>query len=150
MHRDLVSRLIIFPLLISISLSAHAEQSQDFGDYVVHFNALNTNLLSPKVAKEYGITRSNQRAMLNVAVQRKKLGTTVQPINAQVTASATNLAGQTKELRMREIKEPYAIYYISEFPISNEETLNFDLSIEPQGSDIEPLSVRFRQQFFVP
>ena len=150
MHCELASKLIIVALLFSISISTHAEQSQDFGDYVVHFNALNTNLVSPKVAKEYGITRSNQRAMLNVAVQRKKLGTTVQPIAAQVTATATNLAGQTKGLEMREIKEPYAIYYISEFPVSNEETLNFELSIKPQGSNIEPLAVRFRQQFFVP
>ena len=150
MHCELASKLIVLVLLFSISILTRAEQSQDFGDYVVHFNALNTNLVSPKVAKEYGITRSNQRAMLNVAVQRKKLGTTVQPIAAQVTATATNLAGQTKELEMREIKEPYAIYYISEFPVSNEETLNFELSIKPQGSNIEPLAVRFRQQFFVP
>ena len=42
MRRGYVFRLIAF---LALSLSApglHAEQSQDFGDYVVHFNAIGT------------------------------------------------------------------------------------------------------------
>ena len=37
------------------SSQAIAQQSQDFGDYVVHYNALNTNLIPPQVAQGYGI-----------------------------------------------------------------------------------------------
>lgn len=141
--------LIAFLALSLSALGIHAEQSQDFGDYVVHFNAIGTDLLPPKVAKEYGIKRSNQRAMLNIAVQKKKLGTSVQPVTAKVAASAVNLAGQSKDIHLREIREPYAIYYIGEFSISNEETLKFTVDITPEDSS-DPLTVRFRQQFFTP
>lgn len=149
MRRGYVFRLIAF---LALSLSApglHAEQSQDFGDYVVHFNAIGTDFLPPKVAKEYSIKRSNQRAMLNIAVQKKKLGTSVQPVTAKVTAAAVNLAGQSKDIKLREIREPYAIYYIGEFSISNEETLKFTVDVMPEESG-DPLTVKFRQQFFTP
>jgi hypothetical protein len=142
-------RLIAFLALSLSAFGLHAEQSQDFGDYVVHFNAIGTDLLPPKVAKEYGIRRSNQRAMLNIAVQKKKLGTSVQPVAAKVTASAVNLAGQAKDIRLREIREPYAIYYIGEFSVSNEETLKFSVDVIPEGSS-DSLTVKFRQQFFTP
>lgn len=149
MRRGMVFNLLAFFALVLAVSGAQAEQSQDFGDYVVHFNAIGTDLLPPKVAKEYGIRRSNQRAMLNIAVQKKKLGTSVQPVTARVTASALNLAGQAKDIEMREIREPYAIYYIGEFSVSNEETLKFTVDVTPEGST-DSLTVKFRQQFFTP
>ena len=49
--------------------------SKDFGDYVIHFNAISTELLQPDVARAYSITRSRNRAMLNVSIIRKVEGT---------------------------------------------------------------------------
>jgi len=51
----------LFSILVALTSTAHAENSQDFGDYVVHFNALNTNHLPPTVTREYGIKRSKNR-----------------------------------------------------------------------------------------
>ncbi len=48
--------------------NAMAQQSQDFGDYVVHYNALNTNFIPPQVAKSYAIKRSSSRALLNITI----------------------------------------------------------------------------------
>ena len=48
------------------------EGSRDFGDYVVYFNAMNTDSLTPDVAREYGIVRSKSRAMLNVSIHKKQ------------------------------------------------------------------------------
>ena len=48
------------------------ENYKDFGDYVVHFNALSTADLPAEVARGYGITRSKNRAMLNVSIIRKE------------------------------------------------------------------------------
>jgi hypothetical protein len=59
-----------------------AQQSQDFGDYVVHYNALNTNLIPPQVAQGYGITRSPNRALLNVTVMKKVMDTPGTPVQA--------------------------------------------------------------------
>lgn len=125
---------------------AQAENSYDFGDYVVHYNALNTDMLSPKVAQEYGIQRSKNRGMLNIVVLRKVLGATGKPTPAKVTGTSTNLTGSRSELEFREIREPNAIYYIAEFGVTNEEILVFDIVAETDES--EPMDVKFRKQFF--
>lgn len=134
-------------LLLILSGTASAENSQDFGDYVVHFNALNTNYLSPAITREYGLKRSKNRGMLNIAVMRKVMGTTGTPVTAEINASATNLTGQKRDIALREVREGTAIYYIGDFPISNEETLRFKLHVKPAG-DREANEVKFTHQFF--
>lgn len=146
-HTNKASRLIGFALLCLLAFTARAENSQDFGDYVVHFNALTTDILQAKVATEYGIKRSGSHAMLNVVVLRKVHGATGQPVTAKVTGNATTLHGQVRELNLREIREPNAIYYIADFGIGNEETLNFKIAVQPEG-ETDTFSVQFRQQFF--
>lgn len=146
-HTNKLLKLLCLTCLILLAGTARAENSQDFGDYVVHFNALTTDLLPPKVATEYNIKRSGNRAMLNIVVLRKVLGATGQPVPANVTGSATTLTGQQRELSLREIREPNAIYYIGDFPVANEEILHFRLSVRPEGES-ETYQVQFRQQFF--
>lgn len=133
---------------LSLPLSAVAQQSQDFGDYVVHYNALNTNLIPPQVAKGYGIQRSSSRALLNVTVLKKVMDTPGTPVSAAVTATGINLTGQRREIDIRKIEDPEnAIYYIGEFPVHNLETYNFTLQVSLEGEE-EPLVVKFKQQFY--
>lgn len=140
-------QLVWITCLCLLAVNARAENSQDFGDYVIHFNALTTDLLSPKVATEYNIKRSGNHAMLNVVVLRKVLGAAGQPVTASVTGMATTLTGQQRELELREIREPNAIYYIADFGVSNEEILTFHLKVRPEGEK-DTYEVQFRQQFF--
>jgi hypothetical protein len=137
----------LFGMLLMLSCSVHAENSQDFGDYVVHFIALSTTDLSPTVTKEYDIKRSKNRGMINIAVLQKVLGTTASPVPSQVSASARNLTGQKRDIDLREIREGTAIYYIGEFPITHEETLRFTVLVKPDGQN-ETHEVNFKQQFF--
>ena len=137
----------LFSTLIASTGAALAENSQDFGDYVVHFNALNTSHLPPTVTREYGIKRSKNRGMINIAILRKMLGTTGKPVEADVIASASNLTGQKRDIKLREVREATAIYYIGTFPISHEETLRFTVQVKPKG-DSEAHEVKFTQQFF--
>lgn len=146
-HTNKRLSLFYVACLVLLSATASAEKAQDFGDYVVHFNALTSDLLPPKVATEYNIKRSSNHALLNVVVMRKVLGATGQPVIAKVTGTATTLTGQQRELTLREIREPNAIYYIADFPVSHEETLNFKLDVRPEGEN-ETFQVQFRQQFF--
>jgi hypothetical protein len=134
-------------LLACAALAAGTENSRDFGEYVVHFNAMATDMLPPRVAREYGITRSNSRGMINITVLKKLLGSPGQPVHARVEAAAVNLAGQRKDIRMREIREGTAIYYIGDFGVSHEETLRFDVRIRPQGTQ-QSLQVEFSQDFY--
>ena len=130
-----------------MSLPAAAERSVSFGDYTIHYNALPTEVLEPSVARAYGIVRSKARGLINVSVLRKVMGTTGQPVRARVTASATNLNAQLRQIDLREIKDQGAIYYIGEVSVDDEETLNFSMEVTPEGES-EPYRVTFQQQFF--
>lgn len=146
MKKTIASILIPVFALLASSL-AQAENSQDFGEYVVHFNALSTNQLPPAVTKQYGIKRSKNRGMINIAILTKMLGTTGKPVAASVTASAKNLTGQRRDIKLREVREATAIYYIGEFPVTNEETFRFSVKVKPEGSP-DSYTVDFKQQFF--
>lgn len=137
----------LFAVLVTLPGVSSAENSQDFGDYVVHFNALNTNYLPPAVTREYGLKRSKNRGMINVAVLRKVMGTAGKPVEAKIDASATNLTGQKRDIALREVREGNAIYYIGDFPISHEETLRFTLHVKPDDN-VEAHEVKFSHQFF--
>lgn len=120
---------------------------EDFGDHVVHFNAQSTTMLPPEVARAFGIQRSGNRAMLNIAVQRKLPEGGSAPVGAAVSVEASNLLGQQKDVRIRELREGDAIYYIGEVTVANEEILSFTISVRPEGTDA-PYVIRFRQQFY--
>ncbi|MDT8386085.1 MAG: DUF4426 domain-containing protein [Thiogranum sp.] len=137
----------LFSVVTSFSTLVFAENSQDFGDYVVHFNALSTSYLAPSVTRQYGIERSKNRGMINIAVLNKVLGTPGKPVQAEISATATNLTGQKRRITLREIQEDTAIYYIGEFPISHEEVLRFNINVQPKGLN-EAHEVNFRQTFY--
>ena len=140
--------IIFLAGVFTIPGQAEAQQAQDFGDYVVHYNALNTNFIPPQVAQGYGIKRSSSRALLNLTVLKKVMDNPGTPVSAQVTASGTNLTGQRREIETRELRESEgAIYYIGEFRIHNLETYNFNIEVKVEGEDT-PLVVKFRQQFY--
>jgi len=141
-------RYLLALAALSFTAAAPAQQSQDFGEYVVHYNALNTNLIPPEVAQAYGIVRSSSRALLNVTVLKKMMDTPGTPVSANVTASGTNLTGQRREIELREIKESGgAVYYVGQFPVHNLETYLFEVTVAVEG-EAQPLVVRFKQQFY--
>ena len=124
------------------------ESSKDFGEYVVFFNALNTDQLTPDIAREYGIVRSKSRAMLNVSVHRKNGNGMTEAVTGTVTASATNLNGQFKSMTLREVREEAAIYYIGELAITDGEVLIYTVNAMPSDEQ-NPFTLRFQKQFFV-
>jgi hypothetical protein len=124
------------------------ESSKDFGDYVVYFNAINTDQLSPDIARQYGIVRSKSQAMLNVSIHRKLENGATEAVTGAVSASAVNLNGQLKSMTLREIREDKAIYYIGELPITDGEVLIYTVDVTP-GNDPSRFTVRFKKQFFV-
>ena len=143
---------ILFKTLVLIaaltSLPAIAQQAQEFGDYIVHYNALSSSLITPEVAKAYGIRRSDSRALMNISVLKNAEGQTAKAVKAKVTASGRNLTGQTRNVEMREIDDgDGAIYYIGELSVRNMETFDFTVMVSVEGQS-EPFNVKFRQQFY--
>ncbi|MGH8178513.1 MAG: DUF4426 domain-containing protein [Steroidobacter sp.] len=124
------------------------ETFQEFGDYEVHYNALRTDALTPEVARAYGIQRSANRVMLNVAILYKEADHAPRkPVDGDVKVDAYNLNGQLKNLEMRRVSEGEAIYYIGEVSIGGTEILVFDISVTPSGAS-EPLRVKFKREFY--
>jgi len=138
----------LFVLALSLaSLSSYAENSKEFGDYVVHYNAFRSDTISPEVAKQYGLTRANNRVLINIAVLQKVMNTTGKPTASTVTGHASNLTGQLKGLEFREITEGNAIYYLADTKISDGEFLKFDLKIIPEG-ETKAVRIKFDKRFF--
>jgi len=145
--KQFINALLLLGAL-SFSLASEAQQAQDFGDYVVHYNALNTNLIPPQVAQGYGIQRSSSRALLNVTVLKKVMGSPGTPVSAAITATGTNLTGQIRDIKIRKVEDSEgAIYYLGELPVHNLETYRFDIQVRIEGEP-EPLVVKFKQQFY--
>jgi hypothetical protein len=136
-------------LLVALLFSAPlaAQQAETFGPYEAHYSAINTSQLSPQVAQAYGIQRSSNQAMLNIAVLRSGEPED-EPVGATVTAEAVNLTGQRRVIEMREIRDQGAIYSIGTFRITNEERVTFRISVQPEGR-ATPYEFTFQQQFYV-
>jgi hypothetical protein len=124
------------------------ESFATFGDYVVHFNAIPTTDLNADITAENGIVRSPNRIMLLINIRHGTPNGLDEAVRADVTASATNLTGQLRNLNTREIVEATTLYYIAETQVQNGETLIFTVEATPEGTT-EPLTVRFRKQFYI-
>lgn len=151
MH-NLINQLskALFILALSFaSLNSYAESdnSREFGDYVVHYNAFRSDTISPEVAKQYGLPRANNKVLINIAVLKKVMNTTGKPTKSDVTGHASNLTGQLKQLEFKEITEGTAIYYLAETKISDGEFLKFDLKVMPEG-ETKAVRLNFNKRFF--
>ena len=135
--------------LLAVSTNSPAQQSMDLGDYVVHYNALNTGLLPPQMTQVYGIQRSPNKAMLIITALKKEENSVIgTPVHADVTASAVNLSGQRRSIEMREISDLNgAVYYIGVLTVYNLESFKFTVNLKIEGLE-ELAVVKFNQQFF--
>ena len=145
-------RLLIRSLLTGIGLlllstALMAENSTSIPGYTIHHNAILTSDLLPDVAKSYNIRRSTNRAMLNVSIIKEVAGTTGEPVTAKVSATGKNTRGQIRNIPLREIKETGAVYYIGDFLVENQETVEFTIEVTPTGES-KPHTATIKQQFF--
>ena len=138
--------IIILTALLAVNMT-HAATPDVFGEYTVHFNAFNSDTLQPAMAEAYNIVRSKNRGLVTVSIIKKAQLPAGKPVRANLTLNASNLTGQFREFKVREIDEGSSIYYISEFHVAHEEILNFTLQVLPEGeSSIH--TVKFRQKFY--
>ena len=144
--KGLLAALVFFPALI-LTENINAETSQTFGNYTIHYNAFNSDVLQPSMAEAYGIVRSKNRGMLTVTIIKKGPGQKGTPVRSKVTASASNLTGQFRQFKIREIDEKDSVYYISAFHVAHEEMLDFVLQVLPEG-ETQSYTVKFRQKFY--
>jgi hypothetical protein len=124
-------RFFVSLCALAFAVSAHAE-SQDFGNYTVHYIAVNTTFLSPDIAEQYNIVRSNRRAFLNIAVIRNNADGSTTPVPAAVAGTKSNLLQQSEAITFEEIHEGEAVYYIGQFNFSNAEVMRLSVEVQPE------------------
>lgn len=124
----LVSLFLLMPMMAS------AENSTKIPGHTVHHNVITTDFLSPSIASAYRIVRSKNRGMINISVIKDEVGTTGIPVTAEINARVINLIGQQRPIRLKEIREGKAIYYIGDFIIPSSERLVFMLEVKPEGA----------------
>ncbi|HWK54074.1 MAG TPA: DUF4426 domain-containing protein [Hyphomicrobiales bacterium] len=123
--------LLLLALLCSRSALA---DTATFGDYTVHYIAVNSTFLNPEVASQYGLQRGARRGFLNIAVLQDTGGAS-KPVTARISGDKRNLMQQSTALTFQEIHEGDAIYYLAPFDFSNAETLRFTLDVQPTASE---------------
>lgn len=145
--RKLHINLLASLLVTFASFSVLAENSTLIPGYTIHHNALSTATLPPEVARVYNIQRSKNRGMLNVSVVEKTSSSLGKSVQADIKVHATNLTGQTRNIPMREVKDGGWFYYIGDFRVADQETLDFVMEVIPPGAP-KPYIAEMRQQFF--
>jgi hypothetical protein len=137
-------RFALFWLTI-LSSSVLAQQSETFGPYELHYSVVNTTFLAPEIAAAYNITRSEKRAILNLAV-REKLAEGSAPRAMMLKGRTWDLI-QNQSLEFKEIREGEAVYYIAEFAFINEEWRFFEMDFRPTGAQ-ETYTFKFKHQLY--
>jgi hypothetical protein len=142
---NFLARLLVISLIASPVL---AENSTAIPGFTIHHNAIPSASLEPSVARQYGIQRSKYRGMLNVSIIKTVEGTTGTSSEAVVMAKANNIRGQLISIPMRKVTEGEAIYYIGEFRIADQETLNFEIKVQPRG-ERRFYTAKLSQDFYI-
>ncbi|MFU8814269.1 MAG: DUF4426 domain-containing protein [Pseudomonadales bacterium] len=125
-------RRLFAPLLLALLLAAPAgaEQKQSIGAFDAHYSLVPTLFLKPEIAARHGITRSRDRALLNVSI----LDASDVPVQAQVTGRSRNLLGQEVRLQFRQVLDGQAVYYLAEVQHADREMLRFIVDVTTPDS----------------
>jgi hypothetical protein len=152
-HKLGVLLLAILLLLVLLLLPRKGEgaqdsaNAQDFGDFIIHYNAISTNRLVDSMARQYHIERSAKRGLLNIAVEHKHDGI-ASMVDAQISADVSDLTGHHAPISMRETSEGGDVDYLGEFPLTGSGAYIFTVKVTPHGLS-QPFVVRFNQDYVI-
>lgn len=124
--------LIVALLTAGFILPTAAQQSTRYGQFELHHSIVYTTFLSPEVAAEYDITRGPDKAILTLSVRDADSG--------EIAGRPMKIEGRTWDLitggdmRVKEIREGRATYYIVPFEFLDREYRFFEFSFQPEGA----------------
>ncbi|RUO47163.1 DUF4426 domain-containing protein [Pseudidiomarina donghaiensis] len=131
-------------IVAGFSPASFAEQSKRLGAWEVHYNAFNSTLLRAEMASQYGLSRSETLATLNISVLNANLPN--KPAQqVEVSGYVMNPLSQQTRLEFKEVIEGDAVYYLTQTRFTNLETLRFFITIK-QGNESHEL--RFHKEFW--
>src|SRR5436309_1964678 len=101
---DLIILSALLLMLLLLPRSGYGETLQ-FGEYIVRYSAVTTNVLPAQIAQSYGLQRSSRNGLLNIAVQKKQTGDEAALIGATLHGSVSDLTGHAHPITFRETRE---------------------------------------------
>jgi len=137
--------LIVALLLAGFILPAAAQQSTRYDQFELHHSIVYTTFLSPEVAAEYGITRGPDKAILTLSVRDAD--------SEEIAGRPMTIEGRTWDLitggdmRVKEIREGRATYYIVPFEFLDQEYRFFEFTFQPEGA-AEPYDHKMKVQLW--
>ncbi|QTH72438.1 DUF4426 domain-containing protein [Pseudoalteromonas xiamenensis] len=145
LFRTLVLGLMvaIAPTVMAADGDAKGGQYKLLGDWQVHYIAFPSTFIQPAIAKAYGLTRDEKKAIINISVLKNREGTPAQHV--QISGTAKNLIGNGPTLEFKEVVEGDAIYYLAQMDFYNEEIYRFDITIR---QDNQEQTLKFQQKFY--
>lgn len=129
----------------SDAASAQGDALVRVGDISVRASPIQTSVLAPEIARQYGIARDDNTILLLVAV-RQGPEDNGQSLPAIITASATDLRGKKQAITMREVRIGELLDYIGTTETSLPETLRFDVKAVRDGKAVATL--QFNREFY--
>ena len=126
-------RLTALLLLGFIATPVLAQQSTRYDQFELHHSIVYTTFLTPEIAAEYGITRGADKAVLTLSVRDTTSG--------EIAGRPMSIEGRTWDLitggalRVKEIREGRATYYIVPFEFLDREYRFFEFEFQPEGAD---------------
>jgi hypothetical protein len=127
-------------LLLSTSMSFANEHK--VGDVTIHYSVVNSTMLTPEVATQYRIKRSNQIGVLNISVHKRD-----KAVIANIFGNTKNIAGQLQELAFKEVKEDQAIYYLATFSFNHQQLQTFSMQVQPEKKGVL-IPLQFKHTLF--
>ncbi|GAB3728752.1 hypothetical protein GCM10028862_06500 [Luteimonas pelagia] len=113
--------------------AAPAQASVRVGDVTLRANVVETGTLGEEVARRYGIERRPGVALLFVGVRRGD-GAGEQALPARVSATVTDLRGNTRPVALRELRsgegDAALVDYAGTVEYAPPETLRFDIEAD--------------------
>ena len=133
---------VIGIIALLVSTEAAAEQKIQIGEFEIHYTAFPSMLVPADTANLHGLTRAENRLLLNLSVRR-----TGEPVPARVTGQVVNILNQAQPLTFFEVSEQTAIYYLAEVVNQEKDWLRFTLEIE-FSKDHPPYVLELNRQYY--
>lgn len=121
--------------------------SQQFGDYTVHYNVFNSTDIPAAIAQTYNLVRGKNRALVNISLTKTTAGATSLGLPAAINIKTRNLMQQQQALKIIEINEGEATYYLAPFVFNNEELLYFDIEVRADAQS-QPMTLSFNRTLY--
>jgi hypothetical protein len=122
---------------------APTQAFSDFGDLRVHYNVMPTLTLPEAMAREYGVAKAADTALVFVALRRLVDGEE-QAAQGEVAGRALDLQGKRQQVRFSNVEIGEYTDHIGTIEVSPRDSYRFELDVRADG---RTHVVRFQRNF---